>query len=144
MNKKRFLLSVISIFVMSLAYDYLLHGLLLHDVYRSVESVWRSGAEIQSLRWVMVLADALMALLVTFVFTRRYEGRGGGEGVGFGLSVGAILAVPHLASYCFLPLPFSIVASWMAGSLVWGVLAGIVLALTYRKADRYQSQTVRR
>lgn len=134
MNVKRYFIAVIAVFVFTFAYDFVVHGILLADTYKSLESLWRPEAEMQALMPLMAAAQLLLALIFTFLFTRNYEGGGVGEGLRYGLYAGLLLAAPQIASYVWMPVPVSLTAIWVGGVILWGILAGIVVSLVYKEA----------
>lgn len=133
MNVKRYFIAVIAVFVFTFAYDFVVHGILLADTYKSLESLWRPEAEMQALMPLMAVAQLLLALIFTFIFTRNYEGNGVGEGLRYGLYAGLLLAAPQVASYVWMPVPVSLTAIWVGGMILWGILAGIVVSLVYKE-----------
>lgn len=134
MNVKRYIITVIAVFVFTFAYDFVVHGVLLADTYKSLENLWRPEAEMQALMPLMAVAQLLLALIFTFIFTRNYEGNGIGEGLRYGLYAGLLLAAPQVASYVWMPVPASLTAIWVGSVIVWGILAGIVVSLVYKEA----------
>ncbi len=134
MNVKRYVITVIAVFVFTFAYDFVVHGVLLADTYKSLENLWRPEAEMQALMPLMAVAQLLLALIFTFIFTRNYEGNGIGEGLRYGLYAGLLLAAPQVASYVWMPVTASLTAIWVGSVIVWGILAGIVVSLVYKEA----------
>lgn len=134
MNVTRFIIAVIAVFVFTFAYDFVLHGVLLADTYKSLKTLWRPEAEMQALMPLMGVAQLLLAVMFTFIFTRNYEGNGVGEGLRFGLYAGLLLGAPQVASYVWMPVPASLTAMWVGGIVLWGILAGIVVSLVYKEA----------
>jgi len=59
----------------------LLHVLLLQDAYKSTAALWRPEAEMQSYMGLMFLTQIIFASGFSVRFTRKYEGKGIGEGI---------------------------------------------------------------
>lgn len=134
MNVKRYVIAVIAVFIFTFAYDFVVHGVLLADTYKSLGNLWRPEADMQALMPLMAVAQILLAAIFTFIFTRHYEGNGVGEGLRYGLYAGLLLGAPQVASYVWMPVPVSLTATWVGGVVLWGILAGIVVSLVYKEA----------
>ena len=135
MNTKRWLLASVAVFVVILALDFIIHGVLLHGVYRETASVWRSPADIQRLMWVFPLGYLIFAPIFTFIYVKGYEkGKPGpGQGFRFGLYLGAMLAVLNsFGWYALLPVPLALAYYWFFAILVEFVAAGVTAGLVYR------------
>ena len=112
----------------------MVHGVLLADTYKSLEGLWRPETEMQALMPLMAVAQILLALIFTFIFTRNYEGTGVGEGLRYGVYAGLLLGAPQVASYVWMPVPVSLTVIWVGNVVLWGVLAGIIASLVYKEA----------
>jgi len=80
----------------------------------------------------LFLSRLWFAIMVVVIFSRNCEGKGVGEGVRYGILIGLLMAAPQLATYCYLPMPLSLTLSWVAGSALKGLGAGIVASLVFR------------
>ena len=135
MNVKRFIAAVLFAFVFIFAFQWLYHGVLLMDTYKATPNLWRPmdpKAAPTIYCYFMMISEFFMAFMLTFIFTRNYEGKGMGEGLRYGLYVGLLLAAIDLGKYAYMPVAFPLVASWMLGSLAVGMGAGLVIAAIYR------------
>ena len=135
MNTKRYLIAALALSVFTIAFDFLLHGMLLQDAYKSTAALWRPEAEMQSYMGLMFLTQIVFASGFAFIFTRNYEGKGVGEGVRYGLYLGLLLAVIEIQKLCYMPIPLSLSLTWAISVVVWGLLAGIILSLVYKEED---------
>lgn len=135
MNTRRWLWASVAVFVVLTISDFIVHGVLLADLYRETASVWRAPADSQRLMWIFSIGYLVFAPLFTLVYTKGYEpGKAGlGQGFRFGLYLGGMLSV--LASYGWyvvLPIPLVIACYWFAAIIVQFVLAGVAVGLIYR------------
>lgn len=90
MDKKKFIISVISVYVVFEILNFVIHGVLLSSTYMSdaLAGVFRPQAEMQSLMWVMWITDLVWAFFFVFFFTKGYENKGIMEGVRYGIYIG--------------------------------------------------------
>ncbi len=130
MITRNYILAVIVAFAVIVGLDYLVHSLMLADLYERTAVLWRSPDTTQL--WVMFLSQFLFSCVFVFIFTCNYENRGLAEGLRFGLYIGLLMASFDLGSYCYLPVPFVLTACWMLSSVVKCLCAGLVTAGIYR------------
>lgn len=126
-------------FIAIFAFDWLYHGVVLMPIYEATASLWRPMAEMEGMMLWCILRHAMEAVILAWIFSRNYEGRGPIEGVRFGIYVGALLGVVHAGMYIYLPIPGSLAIYWFNGELLRGVLAGVAMAMVYScacKKDR--------
>lgn len=133
MNTKRLALSAVVSFIFIFGFEWVWHGMLLMDDYEATSQLWRPMESHEQYFHFMVLSQLAQAFLLAFIFTRAYEGKGIGEGLRFGLYIGLLLAALDFGSYCYLPVPFMLILSWMGGTLIKCVGVGAILALVYRR-----------
>jgi hypothetical protein len=131
----RFWLAVILVFVALFVMDFVIHMVLLSDVYEATASLWRAEEDMNSLMPIMLIGTLVMALFFVLIFGKGYEGKGIGEGFRFGLYVGLLIGVPMgLGTYSSMPIPFSLALSWMVATLVECVVVGLLAAAVYKPA----------
>lgn len=132
MDKKRFIVASIVVFVITQAVDWLVHGLALADRYRALQHLWRP--DMNDLLWLMGLASLFFSFMFVFIFTKAYEGKGLLEGARYGCYIGLLVNVPGmLGQYAMYPIPPDLAAIWFAYGVVEMILAGIATALIYQK-----------
>lgn len=130
MNVKRFLIAAAAVFVLFQVFDFVVHGMLLAPVYRSMMSVWRQ--DMMSLMWVMWITGAVMSLFFVYIFIKGYERRGMGEGLRYGVVIGLFMSVGAFNQYVVYPITLSLAAQWFIYGIVEFIAAGLVTAAIYR------------
>lgn len=130
MNLQRFLIAAVAVCAVIYSYDYIVHNMLLVDMYRNTVTVWRPFDGM--LIWPMLLSQLLFSLAFVFIFTRCYENKGYTEGVRYGLYVGLLLAAIDLGTYSYLPVPLILVGCWMVATMVKSIALGFVCSVFYR------------
>jgi hypothetical protein len=132
MNTKRYALAAVAVFAFIFLFEWVWHGILLKDMYQKTMSVWRPEADMMHFFPLGILIKAAIALILTFIFTRHYEGGGLSEGLRFGTYIGLLLAVMNAGWYPYLPVPAMLAALWAAGGLIMGLGVGAVASLVYK------------
>ena len=136
MNTKRWLLASVAVFVVVAVLEFLIHGVLLSDVYRQTASVWRSDAEMQKMMWIFWVGMLVFAPFFALIYAKGYEkGKHGlGQGFRYGLYVGVMLSVMHsFGWYVILPIPLTLAFCWFLGILVEFIAAGVAAGLVYHE-----------
>ena len=100
-------------------------------LYEQTKAVWRPFAEMQALGTYNIGVIVAMGLVLSFIFSRNYEGKCMPEGIRFGFYIGLLLGISHFCAYTYMPIPMEIAVKWLFGWIIEGVLAGITLALAY-------------
>jgi len=134
MNTKRWLLASVAVFVVLAALEFLIHGVLLSDLYRQTASVWRSEAEMQKMMWIFWVGMLVFAPFFSLIYAKGYEkGKPGlGQGFRYGLYVAVMLSVMHsFGWYVILPIPSALAFYWFLGTLVEFIAAGVAAGLVY-------------
>lgn len=132
-NIIRFLATVLAGFAFIFAFDFVIHGNVLKDLYEQTAHLWRTEEEWMAHFPFMLGSQFLIALITAFIFTRNYEGTGISEGVRFGSMLGALFAVMMSMSYAWMPIPLLLAIYWAMAGLMQGLGLGIIFALIYRK-----------
>ena len=129
-NTSRLMLSFVTVFVTVFVLDFLVHALLLTDLYENTKSLWRPQEEYKF--GYMTLSQLGFSALFAFIFTRNFEDQGLAEGLRFGLMLGLLLATLELGKFSYMPIPFTLSLYWMSAALVKGVSCGAVLSFSYK------------
>lgn len=133
---KRCIFSILFCFIFVIFFNWFFHGQILAKLYNETPQLWRSAKEMQALRWFSWLSGMLLVAVVGYFFAIFYQGRGLGEGVNFGLTVGALIGVVHFASFAYLPISLNLALAWLFGAMVKGLGLGVILSLVW--GDRSQ------
>ena len=99
-------------------------------IYEETKSIWRPEGEHKI--GALLESQLLFSFIISFIFTRNYEAKGIGEGLRFGLLMGLLLGSLQTATYCYLPIPLTLLFGWIGTEFLKGLGAGIVASLIYR------------
>ncbi len=132
-NILRFWTTILIGFIFVFCFDFIWHGMLLADKYEATLDLWRSKEEMNSyFPWALGNQFAFV-LALAFIFTRNYEAKGLSEGLRFGLSMGALLAVMSFGLYPYMPIPLCLATLWFVGTFIQVIGLGLVFSSLYRK-----------
>jgi hypothetical protein len=132
---KRFIMAWIIVFVAWMAGSFVVHGLLLGADYASLPNLFRPEAEAGKLFPLMLLAHAILAGALVWIYARGVEDTPWvGQGVRFGLAVALLTVVPtYLIYYVVQPMPGAMVVKQIVYDGILLVLLGLLVAYLYRK-----------
>lgn len=129
---KQFILSVVVLFVLSMALGFVVHAMLLHDHYAALPHLFRSQDESQGTFPYMIAAHVFIAVGLTWIYRMGHEpGKPWlAQGVRFGLAIAVVSTIPiYLIYYAVQPAPQSLMMLQIAYDLPAVVILGIVTAL---------------
>ena len=134
---KRFVVSVVVLFIATMIAGFVVHGLLLAaDYAKLVPGVFRTPADSEQHFPYMIAAHVIMAIGLTWMYRAGCDNRPWlGQGVRFGLAVALLSTIPvYLIYFAVQPLPSDLVAKQVALDVIAIVLIGIVTAAVNRDA----------
>ena len=137
MNKKFFIAWSV-IFVAWMAGSFVVHGVLLHDDYARLPSLFRPEADAQQYFPFMVLAHIIMAGAFAWIYSRGAEATPWlPQGIRFGVAIALLAVVPtYLIYYVVQPMPGMTVVKQIIFDGILTLILGVVVAFMYRSPAR--------
>ena len=150
MNMKRFWIVVVVVFVVASAYSFLIHGVILSNLYKpytagpnlplhGVNIFLPADGAGRAFMWLFHVAiyigQFLFAFFFTYIFTRGFEGKGWlGEGFRYGVLVwGVAILSSNVGMYSWSQMPGIILMWWIIYGLIECVILGWICAALYKK-----------
>jgi hypothetical protein len=136
---KRFLLSVVALFVVSMVLGFVVHGLLLGAEYQKLTpNLFRAEQDSQAHFGAMLLAHVFIAVGFTWVYRAGRNDRPWlGQGVRFGIAVAVLATIPgYLIYYAVQPMPLELVVKQVVFDTIAMILMGITAAAVNRDPVR--------
>lgn len=131
MNIKRFLLSVLAVFVTFEVLNFLIHSVILADAYEETASVWRQ--EMMDVMWLMYIADLIFVVFATLIYTRWMKTPGIKSGMTYGLFIGLMMNTSGMINqFVIYPISSWLLWMWIIFGIIQFVLCGMVLGLIYK------------
>ena len=133
MNRK-FWVSVVVMFVVSMLLGFAVHGGLLAGDYARLPSLMRSPESAQAMFGWMLLAHVFIAVGFTWVYVRGREDKPWlAQGIRFGIAVAVLATIPtYLIYFAVMPFPSDLVAQQVVFDTIAMVLMGITVAWVNR------------
>ncbi len=143
-TQKRVLIGAAATTVFVFLFDFIVHGKLLMDMWLPYEKLFRPMAEMEAMgAWCFGYHIGMSLLFAGGFYLWRDKIKVGKvgtsecpyrKGMKFGLWVGALLALPQLMTYMWLPFDtLNLPAIWAVSELVKWSLAGALLSKLYKK-----------
>jgi hypothetical protein len=132
---KRFLLAWLVVFIAWFLGSFVVHGVLLHDDYKSLSNLFRPEAEAQKYFALMLLAHVLLSGAFTWIYARGVEPKPWlGQGLRYGIAIALLTTVPgYLIYYVVQPLPGMLVVKQIVFDGILMLVLGAVVAFMYRR-----------
>lgn len=129
MNKK-FFISVVVIFILSMGLGFLVHGALLNQAYTQLPGLFRTPQDAEAYFPFMLLAHVSIAFGFVWIYQRGKEGKPFlTQGIRFGLAVAVLMTVPmYLIYYAVQPMPSALVYKQIVFDTLGMLLMGVVVA----------------
>ena len=127
---KKFWISVVAMFVMSMAIGFVVHGMILGPEYVKLGGMFRSEADGAKYFPVMLLAHVFIAVGFTWVYLRGREDKPFvGQGLRFGAAVAVLSTIPvYLIYLAVQPMPEALVIKQIAFDTAGMLAMGVVVA----------------
>lgn len=145
-SKKTWVVSALGVFIVTMAYDYYVHGQLLADLYKEFARVWRPEAEMEKMQMWCVLYHTVLAVLISMFYACWRENQSFGKVgsdrcpykksvFGFGLWLGLFTGTIAAAGYIWLPISAKLAQMWFLADLIKGLILGAVLNFVHTRYE---------
>jgi cytochrome bd-type quinol oxidase subunit 2 len=135
MNAK-FWISVVVMFVLSMALGFVVHGALLAPDYAKLPNLMRTMEDSQKYFQYMLLGHVFLAFGFTWIYLRGREAKPWlAQGIRYGIAVAVLTTIPtYLIYHAVMPFPMELVVKQIGYDTASVVLLGVVLAFINRNA----------
>lgn len=129
MNRK-FLVSVVVIFVLSFFIGFLVHGVLLHGEYSQLPNLFRAEQDQMAYFPHMTLAHLMIAAGFVWIYLQgRADKPWLGQGLRYGVAVAVMMTIPlYLIYYAVQPLPGIMVVKQIVFDTIGILIMGVAVA----------------
>lgn len=135
MNFKRYILAVIALFVFIFAYESVVHGMVLINIYKETPNIWRTYDEMVSFAPFNHIVMAILALWITFIFTRFYNTGGIKNGFKFGIYMGILAGIQAAGALFYLPISEVLAGAWFITYVIESTIGGLIIGSIYRNDE---------
>ena len=127
---KKFWISVVAVFVLSMFIGFVVHGTLLSPDYGKLASLFRPEADAQKYLPAMLIAHLIFAAGFSWIYIRGRETKPFvGQGLRFGAAVAVLTTIPmYLIYYAVQPMPEALVIKQIVFDTVGTLVLGVVVA----------------
>lgn len=134
MNFPRIAAAALAAWVLYMGIGYLVHGVLLMDLYLQYASVMRPETEASAILPINFGIVLVGFFAFAYAYAKGYEGGSGvQEGIRFGVLIGIMLCTfVTIWEYMIWPMGSRLLMAWLIDYIVEFALYGIVVGLIYR------------
>jgi hypothetical protein len=127
---KRFLISAVVVFVLSMGFGFLVHGFLLNQEYTKLPGLFRTEQDATNYFPYMLLAHLFIAAGFVWIYLKGKESKPFlPQGIRFGLAVAVLMTIPmYLIYYAVQPMPGALVFKQIVFDTVGMIVLGVVVA----------------
>ena len=132
---KRFFIAWIVILVVWFAGSFVVHGVLLHDDYSKLTSLFRTEQDSQKFFPLMILAHVLLSGAFVWIYSRGIEAKPWlPQGIRFGVAIALLTVIPtYIMYYVVQPMPGGVVVKQIVFDGILMLILGAVVAFMYRQ-----------
>jgi hypothetical protein len=128
---KRFLLSIVGVYVIWAVLDFILNSLILRSNYGDKPELWRTWPEMKI--WLTQLVTFVSAVVFTTIYAFLIRPKSVFRGILYGLLYGVAAGVSMgFGSYSAMPIPIQLAAGWFLGTVVEIAGAGLLVGVLMR------------
>jgi hypothetical protein len=130
---KKFILAVIVIFIVTMLFGFVNHGLVLADEYQAT-GLFRTDEDAAGHMAFMLLGHVALAVAFVWLYRQGREDKPWlGQGIRFGLWVAVLMVVSiYLIYYAVQPMPGMLVVRQIVYDTIGVTISGVVVAFMYR------------
>ncbi|HEY4839228.1 MAG TPA: hypothetical protein VIH72_11505 [Candidatus Acidoferrales bacterium] len=137
MDMKKTAIATAAGFVLQMATNYLLHGVILMNSYADTAELWRTDDGMAQRRWILFVGTFIFVLGAVLIYQRGAERKSPvGQGIRFGILLALVSTVPaSLFEYVTTPMPHRLAFHWIIGEGVQCLLLGLLTAFICQPKD---------
>ncbi len=129
---KKYLISVIVVFVLIAILDWLIHSFILMSLYEETPNLWRPMEEMKFVLGYIV--GFLSIVFFNYLYYRLVKDKTPLNGLYYGLIIGIMYGLGMgYGTYSFMPIPYMLALGWFLASVIEFTLAGWILGLIVRE-----------
>jgi hypothetical protein len=127
---KKAVISVVVIFILFMAFDFMIHGKLLMGDYARFPNIFRTEQDSQAYFPYMLIAHLLTSIGFVWIYNKGKEAKAPlGQGIRYGIAIAILTTIPtYLIYFGVLPLTGDVVTKQIVFSTIEVVILAVVVA----------------
>jgi hypothetical protein len=138
MNLPRVAIAAVVTWVVYLGVSFVVHTILLIDIYRGHQAVMRPEAQANAILPVGFVFALVGFFAFAYAYAKGYEGGSGlQEGLRFGVLVGILICCfAVIWQYMVWPMSGTLLIAWMLDNIIEFALYGMIVGVIYKPSAR--------
>ena len=133
MNRSKFIITTLVVFVGMFALDFLFHAVYMVENYKSIASIMRPEADQMRYFPALLLGQLFITVGFVYVFIKGREGKGIGEGIRYGLIIGLFFGFGStIINYAIYPISGTIMLNYLFWYPIECMILGIITSSMYK------------
>lgn len=136
MNKKRWVIASVAVFVVAMILEVVFNNYCLKAAYMEVAHLWRPEAEMMKLMPIYWVASFVVSFIFVYIYAKGYEGKSCAicEGLRFGLVFGLFVNISMVSiTYVTMPITQRLSFDWFVTGMAEYLILGAVVGMIYKK-----------
>jgi len=130
-NIKRFIIAVVSVFVIVQLTDFIFHNVIQGETYNAFSHIWRK--DMMDKMWVLFVVSIMFSLFFVYIYIKGFMKNSILGGIKYGIVMSFVQPfIASLSQYAIYPLPFFLIVQWYIFGIIQFVLCGIVVSVIYK------------
>lgn len=127
---KKFLLATLAVFVAWEVLDFIIHSVILVQMYKDTASLWRPEGEIKM--GLMIFVTLISSVAFCYLYDAFVKDKSMANALKFALVFGVSTGVGMgYGTYSVMPIPYLMALAWFLGTVFETAVAGLILGLIY-------------
>jgi len=123
---KKIALGTVAVFAAWEILDFIIHNLILMNIYEATPELWRPQAEMKM--GLMIIVTLLSAFFFVYLYARFVGEKSIVRGFYYGLVFGLATGISKgYGTYSVMPISYSLALGWFLGSVVEASVAGLLV-----------------
>ncbi len=135
---KTFFIAWLVVFILYMAGEFVVHGVLLKQDYLALPYLFRSDEDAAAYFYLMVIAHILISAAFTWIYARGVENKDWlGQGIRFGVAVALLAVIPiYMIYFVVQPMPSDLAIKQGIFDTILVVIIGVAVSYLYRDRAR--------
>jgi len=133
MTFKRFISTVTGAFIFVFIFEYIVHAILLKDIYSTTSFLWRAEDVMIQYFHYTAMSQFLFTAAMVYMFHSLSKEFSFIEAFRFGVFVGLAIAAINIGTYAYMPISFKLSILWAMASIIKCVGTLFVACILYNK-----------
>ena len=128
---KKSVIAIIAVFILWSVLDFVIHGVLLGEAYKTTADLWRPMEEMKM--GLMRIVGLISAITFVLIYALFFKEKNVKTALKYGALIGIFAGISMgYGSYAVMPIPYNMAFTWFWGTMIELILGGLLMGLIIR------------